>query len=44
MKPLILSFAILVGGCVPLAAIPPLLITGGGIAVDAGKKIEKLGL
>jgi hypothetical protein len=40
MKPLILSLAILVGGCVPLATIPPLLITGGGIAVDADTKID----
>jgi len=41
MKPLILSLAILVGGCVPLAAIPPLLITGGGIAVDVGEKLQQ---
>tara|TARA_Y100000310_G_scaffold219707_1_gene221110 strand:+ start:147 stop:251 length:105 start_codon:yes stop_codon:yes gene_type:complete len=33
----------MLSGCATVATIGTALVVGGGIAVDAGKKIEKLG-
>ena len=41
MKPLMLSLTILVlSSCVPLAAIPPLLITVGGTMQNVGEALD----
>ena len=43
MKYLALIFAVAISGCIPLAAIPPLLVSGGVMMQEVGAKVETLG-
>jgi predicted DNA repair protein MutK len=41
MKMIVISLALLADACVPLAAIPPLLITGGAAMQDVSEKLSR---